>query len=108
MYSYLCLFNCLSINLSIYLSIYLSTYLSLAADKVANGEEIAGEDDVDMLESLDPDVDPEEDLNHFIAVLVESLSRLGKLPEAIEQIKAKMQSQLMAVISRWGKWGDDL
>ena len=49
---------------------------------------------------MNADVDPEEDLHHFIAVLVESLSRLGKLPEAIEQIKAKMQNQLMAVISR--------
>ena len=57
-------------------------------------------EDIGILESLDADVDPEEDLEHFVAILVESLSRLGKLPEAIEQIKAKMQSQLMAVISR--------
>ena len=66
----------------------------------AADESTAGEDIVDLLETLDADVDPEDDLHHFIAVLVESLSRLGKLSEAIEQIKAKMQSQLMAVISR--------
>ena len=57
-------------------------------------------EDAGVLESLDADVDPEEDLEHFVAILVESLSRLGKLSEAIEQIKTKMQSQLMAVVSR--------
>ena len=71
-----------------------------AEDDVAAAA-VAVEDDVDILESLEAEADPEEDLEHFVAILVESLSRLGKLPEAIEQIKSKMQSQLMAVITRY-------
>ena len=78
----------------------ISPRLFFPSEKASTIEATSEAEEAGILESLDAEVDPEEDLEHFVAILVESLSRLGKLAEAIEQIKAKMQSQLMAVISR--------
>lgn len=37
----------------------------------------------EVTESLDPGVDPEEDSNHYMAILIESLSILGRVPDAL-------------------------
>lgn len=42
--------------------------------------------------------DPEEDSGHFIAILVECLSLLNKIPEAVETIKYRMQKELCTVV----------
>ncbi|CAL4123115.1 unnamed protein product, partial [Meganyctiphanes norvegica] len=44
--------------------------------------------------------DPEANSQHFIAILVECLALLGKLPEAVETIKRRMQKELSIIISR--------
>ncbi|GAB1604300.1 exocyst complex component 4-like [Argonauta hians] len=48
----------------------------------------------------DLNCDPEENLSHFIAILVESLFLLKKLPEAVEAVKMRIQPELMAIVSR--------
>lgn len=44
--------------------------------------------------------DPEENSPHFIAILVECLSLLNKVPEAVEDIKTRSQKELMAIARR--------
>ncbi|KAK7083034.1 Exocyst complex component 4 [Halocaridina rubra] len=53
--------------------------------------------------SLEEDVssaDPEANPQHFMAILVECLALLGKLPDAIETIKRRMQKELSIIIQR--------
>ncbi|XP_022257470.1 exocyst complex component 4-like [Limulus polyphemus] len=45
-------------------------------------------------------VDPEGNSPHFIAILVECLSLLNKVPEAVEDIKSRSQKELMAIVRR--------
>lgn len=58
----------------------------------------AHDDSQEVKEDLN--IDPEENLEHFIAILVESLFLLQKLPEAVEAIKMRIQPELMAIVSR--------
>ncbi|XP_042242487.1 exocyst complex component 4-like isoform X2 [Homarus americanus] len=54
-------------------------------------------------ESLEEDVggvDPEANTQHFMAILVECLALLGKLPDAVETIKRRMQKELGVIIQR--------
>ncbi|XP_071536353.1 exocyst complex component 4 isoform X2 [Panulirus ornatus] len=54
-------------------------------------------------ESLQEDVsssDPEANSRHFMAILVECLALLGKLPDAVETIKRRMQKELGIIIQR--------
>ena len=37
-----------------------------------------------VVESLAPGVDPEEDSNHYMAILIESLSILGRVQDALD------------------------
>ena len=37
----------------------------------------------EVTESLDPGVDPEEDSSHYMAILIESLSILGRVQDAL-------------------------
>ena len=38
----------------------------------------------EVVESLSPGVDPEEDSNHYMAVLIESLSILGRVQDGLD------------------------
>lgn len=56
-------------------------------------------DDFDLSEDFDTtnlQLNPE----HFMAVLIECLAVLGKIPEAVESLKVQMQSELLGVVSR--------
>lgn len=44
--------------------------------------------------------DPEDDPTHFIAILVESLYMLRKIPEAAEGLKVRIQPELSAIVAR--------
>ncbi|KAK7863550.1 hypothetical protein R5R35_011175 [Gryllus longicercus] len=56
----------------------------------------------DVSEDIDA-VDPEADSEHFMAILVECLALLNKLPDAVETLKVEMQTELLAIISRTTK-----
>ncbi|XP_065194932.1 exocyst complex component 4-like [Sycon ciliatum] len=42
--------------------------------------------------------DPEENSSHFMAILVESLSKLGTVTECIEAIKTRMNGEMRAIV----------
>lgn len=71
--------------------------LSSPSLSAASGDRVH-DDSKEVKEDLN--VDPEENLDHFIAILVESLFLLQKLPEAVEAIKNRIQQELMAIVSR--------
>ncbi|XP_074643044.1 exocyst complex component 4-like [Tubulanus polymorphus] len=48
----------------------------------------------------DQNVEPDNDQSKFIAILVNSLAVLKKLPEAIEVIKSKIHPELLAIVQR--------
>ncbi|XP_020616712.1 exocyst complex component 4-like [Orbicella faveolata] len=48
----------------------------------------------------DLNTDPESDSDHFMNVLIESLSLLGKIPEALEAIKKRMKIEMSLIIHR--------
>ncbi|XP_067012482.2 exocyst complex component 4 isoform X2 [Anabrus simplex] len=55
------------------------------------------------LNNIQEDVDtedPEANSEHFMAILVQCLALLNKLPDAVETIKVEMQTELLAIISR--------
>ena len=58
-----------------------------------------GKFDARVLELEDLNVDPEKDTFKLISVLVESLSRLKKIPEAIEGIKTKMDRYINDIVT---------
>ncbi|XP_063877986.1 exocyst complex component 4-like [Scylla paramamosain] len=43
---------------------------------------------------------PEDDSQHFMAIVVECLALLGKLPDAVETINRRMQKELALIIQR--------
>ncbi|XP_043286055.1 exocyst complex component 4 isoform X2 [Venturia canescens] len=43
---------------------------------------------------------PEENSEHFIAIIIECLALLNKIPEAVEAIKVQMQTELLNIIAR--------
>nr|XP_022341498.1 exocyst complex component 4-like isoform X4 [Crassostrea virginica] len=47
---------------------------------------------------------PEDDPTHFIAILVESLYMLRKIPEAAEGLKIRIQPELSAIIARTSQY----
>ena len=54
-------------------------------------------------ENVEEDVDagdPEASSEHFMAILVECLALLNKVPDTVETIKVEMQAELLAIISR--------
>ncbi|CAH1783447.1 unnamed protein product [Owenia fusiformis] len=48
----------------------------------------------------DLNTNPEDNQDHFIAIMVESLSNLKKLPETIEAIRSRLQPELMSIVQR--------
>ena len=50
----------------------------------------ASEADEPLCEDLDEHQDPEEDSKHFIAILIECLSLLKKIPEAVHVSRASV------------------
>nr|CAD7203089.1 unnamed protein product [Timema douglasi] len=52
-----------------------------------------------LQEDLDA-TDPEANSEHFIAILIECLALLNKVPDAVEAIKVEMQTELLSIISR--------
>ncbi|XP_049784437.1 exocyst complex component 4 isoform X1 [Schistocerca cancellata] len=61
--------------------------------------QLKNEDLMNIKEDTDLE-DPEASSEHFMAILVECLALLHKLPDAIEAVKTNMQSELLAVLSR--------
>ncbi|XP_041477788.1 exocyst complex component 4-like isoform X1 [Lytechinus variegatus] len=45
-------------------------------------------------------MDPETNVDHYIAILVESLSLLKRIPEAVEAIKGEVQSELAKIVHK--------
>jgi len=48
-------------------------------------------------------LNPEEDSEHFMSILVECLGLLGKLNEAVENLKVEMQTELLRLVERTTK-----
>lgn len=48
----------------------------------------------------DLSVDPEEDSNHYMAVLIEALSTLGMTGDAVGAIQSRMQREFLLIIER--------
>ncbi|XP_015592198.1 exocyst complex component 4 isoform X2 [Cephus cinctus] len=46
---------------------------------------------------------PEENSEHFLAIIIECLALLNKIPEAVEAIKVQMQTELLNIIARTSK-----
>ena len=66
---------------------------------------IATSKNKDVKENLHEDVnssDSEVDSQHFLAIIGECLALLGKLPEAVETIKRRMQKELAVIIQKKG------
>ncbi|XP_039281822.1 exocyst complex component 4 [Nilaparvata lugens] len=53
----------------------------------------------DLIEDVDQP-DPEKDSDHFMAIIIECLALLNKLPEAVENLRSTMHSQLVALVDR--------
>ncbi|XP_046385414.1 exocyst complex component 4 [Ischnura elegans] len=65
--------------------------------------QVSGGVPVDELNNIQEDIDeedPEGRREHFMAILVECLACLGKLPDAVEDIKKKMQDELLAIVKK--------
>ncbi|XP_071448510.1 exocyst complex component 4 [Hetaerina americana] len=58
-----------------------------------------GDEFNNIQEDIDEE-DPEGRREHFMAILVECLAHLGKLPDAVEDIKGKMQNELLTIVKR--------
>ncbi|RZF42554.1 hypothetical protein LSTR_LSTR016940 [Laodelphax striatellus] len=56
-------------------------------------------DVIDLIEDVDQP-DPEKDSDHFMAIIIECLALLNKLPEAVEDVRSSMHSHLLALIER--------
>lgn len=54
---------------------------SIAPGSPSQGSSVHGDE---VVESLAPGVDPEEDSSHYMAVLIESLSILGRVQDALD------------------------
>ncbi|PNF38735.1 Exocyst complex component 4 [Cryptotermes secundus] len=68
--------------------------LSSGMNQTGTEEELKGvEEDVDA-------ADPEANSEHFMAILVECLALLNKVPDIVETIKVQMQTELLAIIGR--------
>ncbi|RMX41243.1 hypothetical protein pdam_00012384 [Pocillopora damicornis] len=64
-------------------------------------ETISSDDSLSSTEvTEDLNTDPEADSNHFMIVIIESLSLLGKIPEALEAIKKRMKIEMSLIIHR--------
>lgn len=57
------------------------------------------EDDV-VRDEVGSGVDPEEDSNHYMAVLVEALSILGRVQDALDAIQLRMEKEFLLIIER--------
>ncbi|XP_078358131.1 exocyst complex component 4-like isoform X2 [Oculina patagonica] len=64
-------------------------------------EQVSSQDSHSSTEiTEDLNTDPESDSDHFMNVLIESLSLLGKIPEALEAIKKRMKIEMSLIIHR--------
>ncbi|XP_063222641.1 exocyst complex component 4 [Bacillus rossius redtenbacheri] len=59
-----------------------------------------GSDQMDSIQEDVDAVDPEASSEHFMAILVECLALLNKIPDAVEMLKVEMQTELLAIIAR--------
>ncbi|XP_075221866.1 exocyst complex component secretory 8 [Lycorma delicatula] len=53
----------------------------------------------DLIEDIDQP-DPEKNSEHFMAILIECLALLKKLPDAVEHLKVQMQPELLKLVER--------
>ena len=54
-------------------------------------------------EDINPDNDPEEDSAKFVSIIVECLSILNRIPDAIEAIKDRSDKELGNIVKRTGR-----
>ncbi|XP_032229704.1 exocyst complex component 4 isoform X2 [Nematostella vectensis] len=71
---------------------------SLMLDQANSLSVTTSKSDHELIEDLQ--TDPEEDSDNFMMLLVESLSLLGKIPEAIEAIKSRMKIEMSLIVHR--------
>ncbi|XP_034951253.1 exocyst complex component 4 [Chelonus insularis] len=57
-------------------------------------------EDITIIIEDEDSLNPEENSEHFIAIIIECLALLNCIPEAIEVIKLQMQTELLNIIAR--------
>ncbi|OXU21806.1 hypothetical protein TSAR_005060 [Trichomalopsis sarcophagae] len=62
-----------------------------------------GLEDLNNLVEDENNLNPEENSQHFLAIIIECLALLNQIPEAIEVIKAQMQNELLKIIENASK-----
>ncbi|XP_008550620.1 exocyst complex component 4 [Microplitis demolitor] len=73
--------------------------VSYPNSQVSRGANTQQEDLTNIIED-ENSLNPEENSEHFIAIIVECLALLNNIPEAIEAIKSRMQTELLNIIAR--------
>ncbi|KAG8039773.1 hypothetical protein G9C98_000502, partial [Cotesia typhae] len=67
--------------------------------QLARGLNAQQEDLTNIIED-ENSLNPEENSEHFIAIIIECLALLNNIPDAVEVIKSKMQNELLNIIAR--------
>ncbi|XP_011498011.1 PREDICTED: exocyst complex component 4 [Ceratosolen solmsi marchali] len=62
-----------------------------------------GLEDLNNLVEDEGNLNPEENSEHFLAIIIECLALLNQIPEAIEVVKAQMQNELLKIIEEASK-----
>ncbi|XP_012280945.1 exocyst complex component 4 [Orussus abietinus] len=57
-------------------------------------------EDLDNITENDDSSNPEDNSGHFLAIVIECVALLNKVPEAVEAIKVQMQSELLNIIAQ--------
>jgi len=71
----------------------------LKVHTVQNDDAYVGKFDEKLLEMEDLNVVPDSDPQKLMSILIESLSRLNKIPEAVEATKAKMDRHINMIVA---------
>ncbi|KAH0550385.1 exocyst complex component 4 [Cotesia glomerata] len=73
--------------------------VSYPSGQLARGLNSQQEDLTNIIED-ENSLNPEENSEHFIAIIIECLALLNNIPDAVEAIKSKMQNELLNIIAR--------
>ncbi|XP_046430735.1 exocyst complex component 4 isoform X1 [Neodiprion virginianus] len=60
-------------------------------------------DDLSNIVEDENATNPEENSEHFLAIIIECLALLNKIPEAVEAVKVQMQTELLNIVGRTSK-----
>ncbi|XP_012254294.2 exocyst complex component 4 isoform X2 [Athalia rosae] len=69
------------------------------AGQAPRGTTAVAEDLSNIIED-EHSTNPDENSEHFLAIIIECLALLNKIPEAVETVKVQMQSELLNIIAR--------